>query len=342
MRNGAKGISVAAFTQGQNVASARFRVRQYRAPLKSMGVRLMEYPARFGSFPPSGLVQRVGWLPLTIVERIGALGRAGGAEIGLFQREMVSTLFTVERLWRRPGVMDVDDAVWIKQRLSGVDRLARHVGHVICGNQFIADHFSSVAKVYLLPTGVDTERFCPGTRSDMPSICWSGSAATSGYLEAIEKPLWRAMQEMPGLSLTVVSDRPPRLSTIPASRVKFVYWSPEVEVTAIQSAWLGIMPMPNTDWTKGKCSFKMLCYMACSVPALASPWGMNREVMSFGEGAFGAGDDREWTEMLIDLFRDPTRLQAAGASARAMVLERYSVKALAPRLAGILSQVASA
>ena len=108
----------------------------------------------------------------------------------------------------------------------------------------------------------------------------------------------------------------------------------------MQDAWAGLMPMPDTPWTRGKCSFKMLTYMSCGVPAAVSPAGMNNEVLMQGDGAMGVPGDAQWAEILIYLLTSPQRIEAMGKAGRATVLKHYSIDVLAPRLAGILRAAA--
>ncbi|MFA9440716.1 glycosyltransferase family 4 protein [Uliginosibacterium sp. sgz301328] len=330
-------LRVAAFTQGLDVPSARFRVRQYVSALAERGVALDEYPAAFGSYPPPGLLERLQWLPRAVIERRRTVAHTT-ADVALVQREMVSTLATAESVWRGPMLFDVDDAVWLHQRLGGADRIARRSNAVICGNAFIAEHFAPFARTVILPTAVDTGRYVPGPRAASPVLCWSGSSSGLPYLEALAPQLRQLMQAIPDATLRVISNAPPRLEGVP--RVEYVRWSPETEITALQGAWCGLMPMPDTPWTRGKCSYKMLTYMACAVPAVVSPWGMNAEVLAQGDGAVGARD-HEWADVLTSLLRDPARIAPMGQAGREIVQRSYAVDTLAGRLAQTLREVAA-
>ncbi|MGC3964235.1 MAG: glycosyltransferase family 4 protein [Rhodocyclaceae bacterium] len=330
-------LRVAAFTQGLDVPSARFRVRQYAPALAEEGVVMDEYPAAFGSYPPPGLLPRLRWLPRAVLERRRAAARAR-ADVAFVQREMVSTLSTAESLWRGPMLFDVDDAVWLLQRFGGVDRIARRSNVVVCGNTFIAEHFAPYARTVILPTAVDTSRYTPGPRAASPVLCWSGSSSGLPYLEALAPQLTQVMQALPDATLRVICNAPPRLEGVP--RVEFIRWSPETEITALQGAWCGLMPMPDTPWTRGKCSYKMLTYMSCAVPAVVSPWGMNADVLDQSEGALGARD-HEWADVLLSLLRDPARIAPMGSAGRHTVQQLYAVDVLAGRLAQTLREVAA-
>ncbi|MCL2657538.1 MAG: glycosyltransferase family 4 protein [Betaproteobacteria bacterium] len=330
-------LRVAAFTGGDNVPSARFRLRQYLPRLSENGISVQELPARFGGYPPRSNWSRLPWLAATLGERSLAALKGNAADVAFFQREMVSTLYSAECLCRAPAVLDVDDAVWLTQRWHAVDRLAQRCRLVLCGNAYIAEHFADFAPVRLLPTGVDTERWQPGTMERAPVIVWSGSSSGLPFLYEIEPALGRVLDALPDARLRVVCDRAPAFPRLQNKQLEYLPWTPEGEVAAIQSAWVGLMPMPDTPWSRGKCSFKMLTYMACATPAVASPWGMNREVIA-GGGAFAAISQDDWIDQLLRLLRDPVAIQAAGREGRRQVEERYATNKLAQVLAEALRE----
>ncbi|WP_018608798.1 glycosyltransferase family 4 protein [Uliginosibacterium gangwonense] len=322
-----------AYTQGVNTPSARFRIRQYFPYLAEQGVALSESWARFGSYPPGPGWRRLPWLTATTLERSLAAVKGNAFDAVLFQREMVSTLYTAERLCRTPAVLDVDDAIWLTQRGGGIDQLARQCSLILCGNDYLAEHFSALAPVEILPTGVDTSHWQPGVRAQTPVIVWSGSASGLPYVYELEPALREVMQVRPDLRLRICSNAMPQFKTLSPERVDFVPWSPEAELGVVQSAWLGLMPMPDTPWTRGKCSFKMLTYMACGVPCVAAPWGMNAQVIA-GGGALGAITLQDWREHMLALLDDPDAAAALGRQGRIQVENHYATA----QLAGVLAQ----
>ncbi|WP_374399947.1 hypothetical protein [Niveibacterium sp.] len=333
-------LDVVAFTQGATIPSARFRVRQYLPQLQEAGIALRESAARFGSYPPAATWRRIPWLLASTAERAFAAAAASTADVVLFQREMVSTLAFAEYCCRAPAVLDVDDAIWLTQRCGMVDRLASRCRLVLCGNDYIAEHFAPIAPVRVLPTGVDTALWRPGLRDDKPVLVWSGSSGGLPYLYDIESALATVLAAVPDARLRVVCNAAPVFSSIDPARVEFIPWSPQSEVAAVQSAWVGLMPMPDTPWTRGKCSFKMLTYLACSVPAVASPWGMNRKVID-GGGAWGAVSAADWVDALVMLLRDADRCAVAGLAGRAQVEANYASVTLGHTLATVLREAAA-
>ncbi|MBI1791641.1 MAG: glycosyltransferase family 4 protein [Acidobacteria bacterium] len=331
-------LRVAAYTQGLLVPSARFRVRQYTPVLREMGVEMREYCPWFSSYPP-----RLGWLrPFwsagALGERLVDALRSHSAEITLLQREMLSTLVTAEPLTRRPRVLDVDDAIFLNRNERFVERWAQLFELVICGNRFLADHYCRWnPNVAVLPTAVDTDRFLPSSKptGDTPLIGWSGSSSGFVYLEALAAALAPVLERHPRARLRVIADRRPVLAGLPGERLDYVRWSPDCEASALADLSVGLMPLDDTPWARGKCSFKLLTYMSCGIPVVASPVGMNPEVLAHGGGVMARHRD-EWVDAIGFYLTQRNAARQTGRRGREVVVQHYSLRVLAPKLAGLL------
>jgi glycosyltransferase involved in cell wall biosynthesis len=339
-----KTLSVAAFTGGVDVPSARFRVRQYVKPLHELGLDVVELPSRTGAYPPQGGARRVMWAVHNLGSRLADLARARRADVTLLQREFLSTIVTLEPLTHRPRVLDVDDAIWVWGGEAFARRLAGLCDLIVCGNDFLAESFARWhARVEVLPTAVDTERFRPEPRrshaADTPVIGWTGTISTLPHLHAIEQALAEVLRRHPRATLRVVCDGPPELPSL-RGRVAYVPWSPEVEVASLQDLAVGVMPLDDSIATRGKCSLKMLLYMACGIPVVVSPVGANREVLACGDVGLAASSADDWVDAIDATLRDPDGARERGARGRDVVDECFSVRALAPRLAALLRGVA--
>jgi glycosyltransferase involved in cell wall biosynthesis len=336
-------IRVVAYTGGANVPSARFRVRQYLPVVPALGVEMRECTARFGAYPPPLRPIRPLWALATLGARLPGLARSYAADVSLLQRGLLSKYITLESLARTPRVLDVDDAIWLPGRESYARGLARLSEVVICGNAFLAEQFGRWhERVVVIPTPVDTARYMPAPPvGEALIIGWSGSSSGLRYLEAIEGSLVRVLARFPRAKLRVVSDRPPRLRGLAADRIEFIPWRSSQEVALLQGMSVGIMPLFNSDWSRGKCSFKMLTYMACGVPVVASPVGMNADVLARGTVGLAATGETEWTEALTRLLDDVALRRACGEAGRRVVEDHYSLERMAPRLAGVLRAVAA-
>lgn len=336
-------IEVAGYTGGREVPTARFRFRQFAEPLRGHGVLLREYFPSGTCYPPPGAGRRLRWGARIVAERLRQVLAGRHADAVLFQRELISTIPSFEWLAGRPRILDLDDATWLHQRFRAVDRLLASVDLAICGNDYLAEHASAFCdRVEVLPTGLDTDYWSPGVNArpaGAPVLAWSGSSSGLVYLESIEPALREVLAREPAARLRVVSDRPPRLPGLDPARVDFVPWSPATEVDALRDATVGLMPLTADPWARGKCGFKLLSYMAVGLPAVASPVGPNTAMVQRSSGGFTARLPDEWVDALVTLLADEALRARMGAAGRMFVERHYSVRVLAPRLAGLLHGV---
>ncbi len=330
-------LRVAAFTGGAAVAAARLRVRQYIAPLAGLGIALHESWPSLGAFPPRQRILRPAWLVGTVAQRLPQIAAGWLADITLLQREMVSTLSTLEPWTERPRLVDIDDAVHLHRGGLAARRLAALADLVVVGNSWLAETWGQWnPAIEILPTPVDTDRYVVRPAPEQATIGWIGSAGNLRYLTGIAPALSRVVDRFPGTVIAVCSDRPPLLPGLP---VRYVPWSEEAEADFLASITIGVMPLKDGPWERGKCSFKMLQYMAAGRPCVVSPVGMNGELLCEAELGRSATTIDQWTEALSSLIADRTAAVRMGAAGRALAVRRYSVAALAPRLAELLRQL---
>jgi glycosyltransferase involved in cell wall biosynthesis len=336
-------IRVAAFTIGRNVPSSRFRVRQYIDDLKQYGVELSDFCPSTGGYPPEQKWKRPFWAVASLAGRVPDIVRSFSYDVTLLQREMLSTFLTLEPFTKRPRVLDVDDAIWLNRGSSFARKLAAISDSVICGNSFLAEYFRQWnANIMILPTAVDTNRFAPLTAKplgDSPIIGWSGSRSGFADLKMIEAALRTVLAKYPKARLRVMAEQRPTLD-IPVHQLDFVPWSPQVEVQTIQSMDIGIMPLRDTLWSRGKCSYKMLLYMSCGVPVVVSPVGMNAEILELGSVGEIANSTDDWIGALEAIIDKPKQAATMGERGREVALKSFSIEALAGRLADELLRVA--
>jgi len=332
-------LRVAAFTAGARVPAARFRVRQYRAALADEGIALREYWPRLGAYPPEQRALRPAWLAGALAERTAQVIAASSADVVMLQREFVSTLPTLEGLTRRPRLVDIDDAIHLLRGGKAAHHLARLADLVIVGNRYLAEIWRRwTAAVVVLPTAVDTGHYLPAPPPERPLLGWIGTAGNLRYLERIAPALEAVLHRFPDAEIAVCSDRPPDLGRLP---VRYVPWSEAVEAPFLASLAIGLMPLDDGEWERGKCGFKMLQYMAAGRPCVVSPVGINRDILAEGAIGLPASTTAEWVAALCELLADRDAAQRLGAAGRELAVSRYSVAALAPRLAGLIRRAAS-
>jgi len=336
-------IRVAAFTGGVNVPSARFRVRQYIPVLREMGIKIDEFASPLGTYPPRSKALRPLWVAGTLVARLPYIAHSYHYDLTLLQREILSTLVTLEGFTKKPRVLDVDDAIFLHNKGKFAKKLARICDLIICGNNYIAENFDQWNKnIAIIPTAVNTQRYIPkqNTFTEQQFIIgWIGTSGNFKYLHRIESALSEVLRRFSQAKLCIIADTEPVFRKIPKDSMKFIPWSPETEVAGIQGMTIGIMPLSDSDWEKGKCSFKMLSYMACGLPVVVSPVGMNKEILSFGNIGIGASTQKEWVEALLELLSDADRCEKMGSIGRSIVQKYFSLDVIAPRLVGCLRKV---
>ncbi len=334
-------LRVAAFTGGENVPGARFRIRQHIPALRNLDVDVAEFPAPLGMYPPPSRLARPLWGVATLAARLPGIVRSHGYDVSWLQREMLSKYVTLEPLTRAPRVLDVDDAIWLYRPGRFAPRLARLCAGIICGNSYLAEHFERWnPNIAIVPTAVDTRRFTVAAPSEELVIGWSGTSGGYEYFRPIEPAFATVLQRFPEARLRIVSDRPPTFTHIPRERVEYIPWSPGNEVSAIQGMSIGIMPLLDSPWDRGKCSFKMLTYMACGIPVVATPVGMNADVLAAGDCGLGARSVDDWVDALTTLLDNRSQAQACGRTGRQIIVERYSAEVVAPALKQALTRFA--
>lgn len=252
----------------------------------------------------------------------------------------------LERLLLRgkPYVLDFDDAIfhnydlhrlaWVR-RIYGkrIDRLMAGSRLVVAGNRYLADRavVAGARWVEVIPTVVNLVRYAAKQMysvAAMPRIVWIGSPSTVQYLLELAVPLGALATRQP-FTLRVVGGG---AITMPGVDVEVVAWSADTEAVAIAECDVGIMPLHDTPWEQGKCAYKLIQYMACGLPTVASPIGANREVVIEGETGFFANSQQEWVDALATLLDDAGMRQRLGQAGRARVEAEYSLQQIAPRL----------
>jgi glycosyltransferase involved in cell wall biosynthesis len=345
-------------------ASSRIRCLQYRPALRAAGVDVEPSPL-LGAWYLEALYEgrRPAWRQVlrAYADRARALFSSHTYDLIWIEYELFPWLPAfVERALLSgptPYVVEYDDAVfhrYDRHRRRAVrwalgtklDGLMRRAATVIAGNEYLADRAraSGAPTVTVLPSVVDLERYVVPPRRDEPAgarpggftVGWIGSPTTSRYLEDVAPPLGELVRTG-ALRLVTVGAAPGVLAKVPHEAHP---WREASEVDEIGAFDAGIMPMPDTPWTRGKCGYKLIQYMACGVPVIASPVGVNRTIVEPGVSGFIASTPRDWVEALTALRDDPGRRIRMGEAGRARVEREYSLQVNAPRLAALLRDAA--
>lgn len=334
---------------GRVIPSSRFRVLQHVEPLRQLGIAVHARPPRiskYASLPP-WIRRHDHLLPVArpalkaakLTARLPAVARSWRADLTWLEREVLPGSMTLEPVLHRPLVFDVDDAIWLLTPAhdKAVRAIAARSACVVAGNDFLADWFTPLAPhVERVWTAVDTDRFAPGPAADGFVVGWSGSGSTLRYLEGRAGALARFLDAAPDARLLVIADVRPSLPDVPAERVEFVQWRPDLEATVLRQLAVGLMPLPDSDWARGKCAYKILQYLASGVPTVASPVGMSAQVLGMAEVGLAATTDDEWVEALLALYSDRDRAARLGHAGRSLVETHFSLPRIAEQLAACM------
>lgn len=252
-----------------------------------------------------------------------------------------------------PYVLDYDDAIfhhydlhanlWVR-RLFGrrLDGLMAHATLVVGGNDYLAKRArdAGASWVEVLPTVIDLDRYPHRPQMPvaerLPRIVWIGSPSTARYLELLREPL-QALAERQPFVLRVIGGGEVNL---PGVQVENVPWSEASEVERILDCDVGVMPLLDSLWEQGKCGYKLIQYMACGLPVVASPVGVNREIVEHGRNGFLARTPQEWEQALQALLLDTGLRQRMGHMGRNKVEANYALQVTGPRLAKLIRQAA--
>jgi glycosyltransferase involved in cell wall biosynthesis len=283
--------------------------------------------------------------------RLIAPGRTDSVALIYRQADLLPSL-TLERIaiGDRRLVYDVDDAIWNDYRgahghplavLKGSARklrwLAGRADHVIAATPILADRLARHARrVSVIPSLVDPSSVPPRAHAQRDELVlgWIGSPTTAPYLEDATSllRLFAARRRDRVVKLLVVGGA---VKATDGLNVVSVRWSPERERRALAEMDVGLMPMPDNPWTRGKAAYKALQYMAAAVPVIADPVGVTRETVGDGAGLFPA-NAQEWVEGLETLAASAELRQRLGDAGRERVEEHYSPRRWIPSLAAIL------
>lgn len=249
-----------------------------------------------------------------------------------------------------PYVLDFDDALfhnYDRHRSSLVrsilgrrlDRLMKSASLIVAGNSYLAARAveSGARWVEIMPTVVDLDRYAvaSGKEVDPLRVVWIGSPSTTRYLRLLERPLASLSRKVPFRFRVIGGGE----FAIPGVDIESMPWSERAESNAIAECHVGVMPLYDTPWEKGKCAYKLIQYMASGLPGVASPVGANCDVIIEGTNGFFADTEATWVQRLELLLTDATLRDRMGGAGRSLVEAKYCLKVTAPRLIGLLAQV---
>lgn len=349
-----KARRVAFYTIGnQSVPSTWFRIVQYFPSLRAAGIEF----DHFGLSPTKGS----GWRGMLALFRQGMvrwfqLGKASRYDLLVIQKGL--TFWRCRGLAERllaagvPYVVDIDDSVslqvpiqlphalrWLQDE-EELAKLFRSACQIVVGNRFLEESVRRYGKpITIIPTPIDTEQYRVPLKGGPKKtvIGWSGSSSTNLYVNRVI-PVLKELSDRHEFKFLIISNdlNHIEIEKLQGIDYQFVPWRKETEVEDLQKIDIGLMPLGDDVWSKGKCGLKALQYMALGAPSVCSPVGVNSEIIDDGSNGFLADRQEEWVAKLELLLQDAEQRKRLGKNARKTVEERFSLKVNVPRLVGVI------
>jgi len=335
-------------------ASSRVRSYQYLPYLKAHGIDVTVVPLLNDGYVKalySGKAKPLFSIFGSYMRRLGNILNSRSFDLVWIEKELFPWLPAwMEMILSRVGIpyiVDYDDAIFhrydmnphgVVRALLGnkIDKIMRNANVVVAGNMYLANYAirSGAKRVESIPTVIDLDRYSIKDRANASgfNVGWIGSPVTAKYLNLIKPAIVQFYKEG-NSSLSLVGLGQFKLDELP---INIIPWSEETEVANIHNFDVGIMPLPDSPWERGKCGYKLIQYMACGKPIIASPVGVNSEIVEHGVNGFLAGSRKEWLEALTVLRDDHGLRKKMGAAGRKMVEEKYCIQVTAPKILSIM------
>lgn len=330
---------------GEEIPGARERVLQYIPHLNSLGIETRTFIV--GQIP-YGIIKRNYWF----VKKF--LGNVEWSDVFINYRVPFPKWQTyLIRKAAKRMLMDFDDAIFTypPYQIEPREKLTRKIAMnkyfisncnaCIVGNSYLEDWAKQYTQVFVVPTCVDTDKYTPkpGKNSTTTTIGWIGTQANLEYLKICASSLSKIKTEFADRVKIVINsgDFPKSFNFLDFDHERRI-WSLKKDVTDYQEVDIGLMPLDNSEWSQGKCSFKAILHMSCGSPVVLSPVGLNKDVVTNGHDGFWASNEQEWYDSIEKLVVDAELRKTMGDRAREKIVTGYSHKIGLEKLQSILNQ----
>ena len=351
-------LKVIAFTRyAANGASSRLRIYQYITPLKSYGIDIEPSPLfneRYINLLYSGKARSVSNIIVCYLRRVFKLIFLAKYDLILIEKELFPYLPGIfESLFfyfKKRYIVDYDDAVfhcydqsnnfYIRLLSRKIDVIMHRADIVISGNEYIAKRAKAAnsKNIKIIPTVVDIDKYPASCNKKSPSIIigWIGTPSTVHFLEVVRESLEKLSRDF-DIVLHVIGAQ----FKSSVFRVKCIDWAENTEKKSIQAIDIGIMPLNDGFFERGKCGYKLIQYMACGKPIVASPVGVNEKIVKESHGGYLAITAADWTRFLSILCDSESLRAGYGRVARKYIEKEYSIQTKLPILADLIIKTAT-
>jgi glycosyltransferase involved in cell wall biosynthesis len=343
-------------------ADTRYRIEQYLPGLREIGVectlrpfmseRFFQIYAAQGHTP-----EKLAHFAVALSKRLIDILTAAKYDVIFMHKEAFAfgppAIESLLKALSGKLIFDLDDAFWshppqLNQIAPGLRdgqktlKLLRLSDHVVAGNRYIAERISPQARaVTILPTVVDTRYYRPRDRSTTTSrvtIGWVGRWSSAFYLDPLVPVFQGLCRRYPSVTIKLIGAGP---KSWPGVRLINLPWHLQSEIDDLQDIDIGIMPLPDDEYSRYKCGFKMLQYMGLAIPAVVSPVGVNQDVICDDENGFLASTPEEWSNKLVQLIENPALRRRLGDAGRQTIEANYSLARASPILHALIHGVVS-
>lgn len=343
--------------------SQRFRFEQYFELLKRNGFQL--YFQSFWTenawlilYKPGRFAEKTVWFIVGLWRRLLMLFRLRKIDFVFIHRECIPLgppfiEFVIAKVLKKKIVYDFDDAIWLpntsaENRMVALLKWHKKVGttctyshKISCGNSFLASYARNFnPNVIVNPTTIETDLLhIPAAtaqpRRDGVTVGWTGTQSTLVYMERL-MPVFEKLylKFRDKIRLLIIANKNPGFSQ---PFVEFRCWNKESEIADLMTMDIGVMPLTDDDWSRGKCGFKALQYMALEIPAVVSPVGVNLDIIQHHVDGFHCSTEEEWYNCLAMLVASPELRSSIGQKGRYKVISHYSVSSNASNFLSLFS-----
>jgi len=300
--------------------------------------------AYFAFCQSGNLLSKIHAITLSYVRRVILLLQSSSYDLIFIHREATPLgppilEYVFAKILKKKIIYDFDDAIWLTDKTgestfiriirwrSKVGAICKWSHQISCGNAYLGEYARKFnSNVSIIPTTIDTLLVhLPPKRKSITgkiTIGWTGSHSTLKYLQNILPALQSIEKKYPEIDFLIIADEDPKL---PLRNQLFLPWRKETEISDLGTMDVGIMPLPDDPWTRGKCGFKALQYMAMAIPAVVSPVGVNRKIIRHGREGYWCETENDWLVYLEDLILHAEKRSEMGKRGRQKVVDHYSV-----------------